>query len=155
MKNTQKSLKFSKKNIFLGTAGVLIVVLVSWWTFFNFMPRPLGGGLEYLGKKDYGGGLFYSDSDPYAEYYYATDMDIKEIKSYFPKTEAEVSTEFGSSISYTIELLRFKTDQNSFVITYYSDAKAIVKEAKIRDTNKKYVVSIAGFDYETAKATLQ
>jgi hypothetical protein len=79
-----------KKKVWLGIIAGLMVVMLGWWAWNEFAPRPLGNKLEYLGKETYGN-IFGFDSFPTSIYYYGTDMTVDETVDYFSKALDPIS----------------------------------------------------------------
>lgn len=128
---------FIKKHKTLPIVFVLVVALCCWWAYANFMPHPLGGRMEYLGKEDLGNILGF-DEAPYSVYYYGTDMEPKEIVKYFKDTTLKHPIEDKGQ--YTDVWLTYKGKTAS--ITYVQGAPANIKK-----TNKKYLISVLDKDY--------
>ncbi|HEX6461734.1 MAG TPA: hypothetical protein VFZ58_00480 [Candidatus Saccharimonadales bacterium] len=152
MKNNQKRIRLSKKSVLILVFGIAIL-LGGWLAFTNFAPRPLGDGLEYLGKKDFGDYLF-GDSKPHSKYYYGTDVDIEEIRSHFPKAKLKSTDSYAYSAAYRTRFIVFSFNDQVFTISYYNSNKAIAEAMNIKETDKKYTISITSYDYEAAKKAL-
>ncbi len=127
--------------------SVLVIIgalLVGWWAWGQFSPKPLGNGLEYVGREDYGCWLI-CDSAPASVFYYATDMTPEEVVRYFEKADVELPSE-SEGVNVRIWL---KKDNSSFLVRYYNDDKI----RKFTSKDRK-MISVRSQDYETAKASL-
>jgi hypothetical protein len=114
---------------------ILAVGIVSWNVYDTVRPRPLGEGMVYLGKEDYGN-IFGFDSLPYSVYYYGTDMDEAAMSEYFTANYSPLE-----GLAY--RNARFTATEGVFAFTYDNRATYATK--------KKYVVSIVNEQYEIAK----
>ena len=159
MKSKTKQLNPKKKYIFFGIIPGILLALFGWWAYGNLRSYPLGDRMEYLGKQDLGGGLFFSDSRPYSEYYYGTDMTAEEVVRYFKgariddASELEGVQESGGSPRL---FLTYKKSAESFVVTYYNvthqDHAYIPPH--IQWGSKKHVIQVTSSGYEIAKKSL-
>ncbi len=147
-KQTRKITK--KQTVMIAIAGV-IVVLASWWAYVSFMPHPLGDKLEYLGKEDFGGGLFFQDYRPYSEYYYGTDMTPEEVISYFKKSSVVKAP--SPAVGEAYFGIRAPTGETIYV-TLYDKEIVQTKYPDLHKTNKKYILELPSSKYEAAKASL-
>lgn len=111
----------------------------------NIMPRPLGDGFEYLGKKDFGN-LIIGDSKPYSVYYYGTDMTVEEMRRYFNGIEADAPVASGPNFS----ILEYKNNDTEFHISYHYD-----KTLTSFQTTKKVIISVEQSHYKVAKKFLK
>jgi len=131
---------------------VVIVVLfiasvISWLVYQQLQPPSLGDKLEYVGKNSYGC-LVFCDSNPYSNYYYATNMSPTEALKYFeratlvqgPRTENE-QTDFT---------VRTPTGETIY-INYYDGDSSIARKFNVKN---KYILEIPSFKYEIAKESL-
>jgi hypothetical protein len=149
-----------KARIALAITIAITILIAIWVAFYAWgsssysspdVPRPLGDKLEYIGKEDYGctGGL--CDSGPSSTYYYATDMSIEEIESYFKKAATEHPSDRESSSTR----IWLKTSSGkSFIVRYYDDKNTIVEKYNLTASQRKYVISLESTNYETARASL-
>lgn len=127
---------FSKKQIVLFAILGVAIVLVGLWTWNQVTPRPLGDRLEYLGKEDYGN-VFGFDYFPASTYYYGTDMEREEIVRYFSQATYEPSHP---------GFIQFTTTEGQFILLYEKDSSFT--------TDKKFVISLSGSQYQRAKDSL-
>ncbi len=125
--------------------GVIATLLIGWWAWGQFSPRPLGDRLEYVGREDYGCWII-CDSAPASVFYYATDMTPEEVVAYFEKAVVELPSE-SEGVNLRIWL---KKDDSSFLVRYYNDDDKI---SKFTSRSRK-IISVRSQDYETAKASL-
>ncbi len=147
--------RLTTKKIISITIGLPIIVAVGLWAFLSFTPKSLGDKLEYLGKEDLGGGLFFSDSKPYSVYYYGTDMSKEELEKYFSHGKhRSISNSSGGGARYSFQDLYFSSKEGEFTISLYNNKDDITENASITKTNKRYVISILNSDYEAVKAAL-
>ena len=142
---------FIKKHKIVSILLGIILVGLLWWSAVNLTPRPLGTKMEYLGKKDYGGGLFYSDYKPYSVYYYGTNAHENEIVDLFNKSADENTSEVigdgysGATITFGLG------ESESFHITYYEGTKAFNGDAR----GYSNIISVMDEDYPKAKKYLK
>jgi hypothetical protein len=129
--------KYKTPTIIIGIGFVLFC----WWAVVNFMPHPLGGKMEYLGKEDYGNMLGF-DYRPYSVYYYATDMQPEEMAGYFG---AKLERPIVDKLTYIdVDLVR---NGESFTLTYES--------SDTFKTSKQYIVSMTDEYYGIANKYYQ
>lgn len=151
----KKTPHFSKKiKIIASIAGILATLLIGWWmytAYTNSIPHPLGNKLEYLGKKDFGGELLYHDYDSYSIYYYATDMSVEEVISYFKKSSVIKQPDETKDESY----FGIKTPSGETIYTSLYNKDAAWKDnPDLPKTSKKYILEIPSFKYQAAKDSL-
>lgn len=142
-KKSSPLVTFIKKH--KATSIILVIILVGllWWSVANLTPRPLGDRLDYLGKEDSGGGLFYMDYTPYSVYYYGTDVTPEQLVNQFKDTSLKHPIEDnGQYIDVWLE-----SHGETFSFTYK-------KEGNFK-TTKKYILSILDEDYPKAKQYLK
>jgi hypothetical protein len=140
MNSPHKSHMSRKKKIWLAVVAGLVVVGFSWWAWDQFVPRPLGDRLEYLGKRDYGN-IFGFDSRPSSIYYYGTDMSPEELASYFDKAK------YTPQGNFAFKHAQFTSPGNkTFTFVYEKDSSFV--------TDKKYTISLPGSQYKYAKGSL-
>jgi hypothetical protein len=138
-KPAQKPRISRKKKVWLAVVAAVVVAGFGWWTWNEFVPRPLGDKLEYLGKEDYGN-IFGFDSFPSSTYYYGTDMTSEELASYFKKAE------YAPLDNLAFTHARFMTSNGEFMFVYERNSSFV--------TNKKYVLSLPKSQYKSAKDSL-
>lgn len=139
-----------KQLIIFGSIFGIILLLFGWWAFVNLRTYPLGDKLEYLGKQDLGGGLFFSDSRPYSEYYYGTDMTAEEVVGYFRGAEVEP---IRSNLGFVEIRLKNKITTETARLSFYErpELSQIKFEKRL---NKKHVIDFDAKYYEVLKASL-
>jgi len=156
-KNTKKSPQSSSKKRYLVFGIVAIIVILlglgGWKVCENLQSQsyPLGDGLHYIGKKDYGAPWV----GPYSVYYYTTDMEPAQLKTYFKNAtyKDNPNHEGGSSATYNFEDLSFNSPTGSFTFNLYSNNTA-AKDIPQKDPLKKYVLSITDSGYKYAQKAL-
>jgi len=159
IKTTEVSKPNKKKRVILIIAIILdaiiliIVGLIAFSAWQSNQPHPLGDRLEYVGKQDYGYGL--SDGPPSTEYYYATDMTVDEVASYFNKTELYKGspTSINKMSDYASILLSNKSSHVSFEVDFYDHGSTYDSMSHLIN-GKKYIISINAKDYAIAKQSL-
>ena len=125
--------------------GIIGAILIGWWAWEQFSPKPLGDRLEYVGREDYGCWII-CDSAPASVYYYATDMTPEEVVAYFKGANMELPLESeGDNVRIWL-----KKNNDSFLVRYYNNDKKIKKYAS---ENKK-VISLRSQDYSFASKSL-
>ena len=149
---TKKPPRISKKQKILIVATGVVVVLFGWWAWGNFSPKPLGDRLEYLGKRDYG--CWFCDSKPYSRYYYGTDVDKEELKTFFHNVHFETSYNVLTTPEYRAEDMAFTIKNDDLIITFYDNKQATIKSAHLYSSNRKNLISITNSDYELLKSAL-
>ncbi|HMH70490.1 MAG TPA: hypothetical protein VK502_03745 [Candidatus Saccharimonadales bacterium] len=128
--------------------SVIVALLLGWWAWSYFGPKPLGDRLEYIGRTDYGSWLPLSSSSPTGVYYYATDMSIGEVERYFKGAEmVDQPSNFSlnvQSATITESIIEFKSKQSNqtFLATYINDGQAIQKKENTRKSSKKHIFTI-------------
>jgi hypothetical protein len=132
--------QFIKKHKVITVLFGITLVLIGWWSVVNFIPHPLGDEMVYLGKEDYGGGLFYRDYNPSSVYYYETDMDEFAMRGYF-------AADSPNSEGLAFKHAYFNSPDGDFMFTYENDTGFSKK--------KKYIVSIGKRQYEIARKYLK
>jgi hypothetical protein len=151
-KQTRKISK--KQKILMAIAGV-VIILVGWWSYLNFMPHPLGDKLEYLGKKDFGGGLFFYDHRPYTVYYYGTDMTADEVVAYFKGATLNNPTDLKANNAFELTFsLRSPDTDNPIYIEYYFDGKEYSQTHNLKTAPKQHLITISEEDYDSARKSL-
>src|ERR671932_2317905 len=106
MQNNSRKRKKKISGTILGLSivGVILLGFILWitpWVWYDNSPKPLGGRLEYVGKKHYGCWLGFCDSNPGTTSYYATDMSLEEVKSYFKKATLHDYSKANSFLDYS------------------------------------------------------
>jgi hypothetical protein len=150
MKTTKTPRISKKQKLLLGIAGIF-VVLAGWWGYVNFMPHPLGDRLEYLGKENLGGGLFFRDYAPYSVYYYGTDMSVEEVVRYFKGARLAHPLEQG--MGYTEIWLKNDSHSKAAKIFYYETAE--LTQANIKNSSgKRHVIKTHEENYELLRQSL-
>lgn len=137
-----------RKQIVILVIATVAVLLVGWWGWWQFGPKPLGDKLEYIGKFD-GGCIWICDSEPYTDYYYATDMTPQEVVDYFKGANLlnyDELTEWQGSKNSTATFT-FSTRGKEITITYYNNSQEQVDSFQLRPTNKGRAVEIRSTDY--------
>lgn len=135
---------FTKKYPTTSIVVAIVLILIAWWAWVSFSPKPLGDGLEYLGKKDFGN-IFGFDSKPYSDYYYGTDMDEKELEHYFKGASLKSNTPTSPS-----EMRMTLAFQNEEFVLYYNQDHTSAPFI----SNKKNMVVISSFHYTLARKSL-
>ncbi|HMH70489.1 MAG TPA: hypothetical protein VK502_03740, partial [Candidatus Saccharimonadales bacterium] len=137
--------------------SVIVALLLGWWAWSYFGPKPLGDRLEYIGRKDYGMWLPLTSVTPGSTYYYGTDMSVKEVGKYFKGAEmVDTTGTLPDAASYSSQYLHYKNKNNSekFLIVHYNDAQIIIKKNQLKNTTKKYILSVDSNDYGNTKDSL-
>lgn len=133
--------------------AVLLVGLVGGWIYLgNTKTYPLGdpSKLEYVGKSDYGC-WWVCDSNPASDYYYATDMNVDDVVAYFKETTLSQ----GVRVLDGVADFTLKTENDdSIAIYYYIDKNSMSEIGFTKKTNKKAILSIPSFEYDTARASI-
>jgi len=152
-----------KKIILLGLAVVIgVLVIMGAFKFVQRLnaPQPnLGSSFEYLGSQlshCYFGGLV-CDSDPFSDYYFATNLTEEQLKVFFKgaKYQEIAGGGGGASARYTFDELDFQTsDGRYFDIYYYHNVKPSQITAGLKDTTLPYGISIKDSGYLAAKSAL-
>lgn len=154
---------FTSKHRPLTVLLYLVLVLALFFVVKGWIdaPRDLGAKLIYIGKSDYGN-IFGFDQYPGSTYYFATDMNTEELKTYFKKaTYFPVPSDGGGSDSgYSYTNFHFQLESRNtggFVLAYYGNANAQAVEQQFNltnNTNLHYIVSIDASEYQHAKESL-
>ncbi len=126
--------------------AVLLVLWFIWPVLTSLIPHPLGNGLVYLGKKDYGG-IIFGDSNPGSTYYYGTDS--ADIPSLFNKAKYEGIDGQSGNEYYTATTMNFLTSKGNFSVDFYSNNGIFTSKIPHR-----YTISIDAKDYTAAKMAL-
>jgi len=148
---TSKPKLTRKKKIWLGIIAGLVVILLGWWAWGQFAPRPLGDKLEYLGKEDYGN-IFGFDSFPSSTYYYETDMNAEETANYF--TKASIVEGPSGTNKWQSFTLRASNGETIYFYIYPSETFLEEKPHTSFTIEKNYVLSIPDSKYSAAKDSL-
>jgi len=138
--------------IILSTIGILLIGTLGWLIYSTYIATyPLGNKLEYIGKTNYGC-WWVCDADPASTYYYATDMDTNQIKSYFhaAKFDQEPRT-IGTTTDFS---LLSKNNKIISIHIYKDKQDENLTWRHLQNSNKKYIVSIPSFNYPAAKDSL-
>jgi hypothetical protein len=150
-----KSLK--PPHLILLTIAIFVIGVVGWVVYVNkVVSYPLGDGLEYIGKQDYGCWLV-CDANPASVYYYGTEMSVEEVVAYFPKAsiidDEEVRAGEAEAIPVTI-ILKGVNSNNPIYINYYKLGKDQSATFHLSTPRKQHLVSIQDEDYQAAKDSL-
>ncbi len=154
--NRFKNLLKSKKFIFI--TGLAVLTLLTFATYkFITAPRDLGPKLQYIGTVDTGCPwwfrVFFCDQRPGQDYYFATDMNLDEIKGYFKGAEIiEESKDGFAEYPTTFYTIEFLSGNRSFSINYYMDKANELGKKTLKQTSLKNIISISDYDYNVAKA---
>jgi hypothetical protein len=148
-KFTSKPHLSRKKKTWLTVIVGILVISLSWWAWNEFVPRPLGDKLEYLGKKDYGNLLGF-DSFPYSVYFYSTDMEASEAVEYFAKGHIIDEPSTQKETSFTLQTSNGET----FRVSFYTKDAFEDKYSNLPKPKNDYVLSIPSFKYNVAKDSL-
>jgi hypothetical protein len=149
-KNTKTTQTKPKKVIF-SIIGLVVIALGGWWAYVNFAPHPLGDKLEYLGKENLGGGLFFYDYKPYSVYYYGTDMNVDEVEKYFKN--ANITSPAMDRSEYIDITLKNQRTSKLIHMSYYEDAEKI-RTSNLTNSDRKHIIKINSEDYNAAKDSL-
>lgn len=156
MKETIKQTK-KRKNFKLLAPSILLVgillSIISIATFNSLRAYPLGEKLEYIGKESSGGWFPMSSAAPSDLYYYATDMDAKEVVAYFPK--AKLSGPLQNSSEY-VSFDLVTSSEKKISVTLYLDKNTQVKNIPdpFKSTSKRHLFTVADYNYESLKQSL-
>lgn len=137
----------------------LTVVLLAFFNIKAYIERPqdLGPELEYIGKSDYGC-YFFCDASPGSVYYFATDLTQEELELYFTKATyvdyPNVGGGGGAHYNFDFLFLRPFGSEEEFVFSYYDNSQAVIDVNHLKQTNKQYIISISGFHFMRAQASL-
>ncbi len=136
--------------------GIIGVLLLGWWAWNQFSPKPLGDKLEYVGRSDYGSWLPLSSAPPTAVYYYATDMSNESLVNYFRNATSSSSDGSALNTDYKDQYIKLKNKHSGkeFLVVYYSDGAATARQNKLSPITKSHVVTVDSFNYDIAKASL-
>jgi hypothetical protein len=138
--------KFYSSNVFK-VLTIVIVLLVGWMTLDALRAYPLGHKLDYVGKVGVGSWMPLSSTPPYDVYYYGTDLNPEELADYFSgaKEINSLPANFESDGAFRI------TDHtgHGIRIAFYSKSSNLLSQNI--HTTKKYIISVASFEYETVK----
>lgn len=149
--------RLHKKQIIVLSISSIIVLFVGWWGWWQLGPKPLGSGLEYLGKSDYGC-LWICDAEPGSKYFYATAMTEDELKTYFEKANFRISPGDGggSSGDFSFQSLHFVNEGGKeFIIEFYTQPEAVARSYKLTPVaSDKTILSINAQNYDLAKRSL-
>jgi hypothetical protein len=116
----------------------LVIVGVGGWVAFDNRLRPLGHEMMYLGKEDYGGGLFYMDYAPTSIFYYETDITPPDLPSYFKATLKHPIEDSGDYIDVSLTGSR-----GDFIVSYR-------KSSPLFQHKKKYLTTLTQESYQIA-----
>lgn len=142
-KKSSRFIIFIKKHKVLAILSGTAIAILLVWSAINLTPRPLGDRLEYLGKEDGGGGLFFMDYAPYSVYYYGTDVTPEQLVNQFKDASLKHPIEDnGQYIDVWLE-----SNGETFSFTYKKDSNF--------KTTKKYILSILDEYYPKAKQHLK
>jgi hypothetical protein len=160
MKKDPKEKKKTLINVIIAAVSIIIVAAIfiirfTPWVWYDHSAKPLGSRMEYIGKHDYGcapgpciGG------EPGTTYYYATDMSIEEVESYFKEAKLKEQPQPESETT-SIWLHNDKMD-DGFVINYYKKAyidKETQRQLGLKETDKD-VLKLDARYYPIAKDSL-
>ncbi len=158
-KENKKSKKNMKKYMVIGVIIALLLILAGLIGVYLMSKDksndasktyPLGSGLEYIGKQDYGC-IGLCDSAPGSDYYYATDMSVEEVVRYFKNTQLDQAPR---TIGDVVDFSLVTNNGNAISIYYYKTREAASKKHELPIHTKKYFLSVPDFSYEAAKDSL-
>lgn len=137
-----------KKNVILSIIITLAIILgvVAYSTFLA--PKPMGDRMQLI-HRAYFGYLPFSDSDFSTEYYYATDMSLDELATYFKKAKL-TSPSQKNLIVYYVDFFN-STENKGFTLRYYSNKEA---NEKIKLQAGKNLIIVPDRHYDIAKDSL-
>jgi hypothetical protein len=141
---------------FLIVMSIIVALLLGWWAWSYFGPKPLGDRLEYIGRTDSGYIPFISDSKFSASYYYATTMNPKEILSYFKKSNPDDISDLKDNENPDLATFSLRSPgvNNPIYITYYANGAQHTQNLNLPHTTK-HLILIHDEDYNAAKASIQ
>lgn len=156
-KKQVKKKPLSKK--FWIIAGVIILVLVagyfgkSYWDTYH--DRPLADGLQYIGR-DYNSPCFLGDCyGPTTEiYYYATNIEPKDVVKLFPNVRLVEVTHVNRSLwnnkgSSEVYGYNFKTHDGALGgYSHVVDKNAVISASRLLPTDKAHIIKIRKDSYD-------
>jgi hypothetical protein len=157
--------------IILAIIGATIAALGLWWVVSSVIDSqktyPLGNKLEYVGKEESRcpsgftpEGFKFGFCEKTATYYYATDMNLSEVRQYFRNTRIQSSYKDGLDVipldspspmcGLTVHNTSFVINNSNFAInvTYADDLKTAANRISLKKSSKKHVVTIYSGDYK-------
>ncbi len=163
----QKMLTFLKKH----TAGAIIWAMVALTIVGGGIlialpglnhPKDLGTRLAYVGRDNWGGCfLWLCESKAYSNYYFATNMDNEELKTYFKGasfagSEGEAQSNNSDVNSSNTQLyFDLKNDANQgFTLTSYDNVDYIVNSHHLKKTGKTHIIKVLDSSYLIAQSAL-
>jgi len=153
---TQKSLRYLIfLGIKLGIVGVLLVFAVRFYLSIE-RPTDLGSKIEYVGKIN--NNCFPMCGDPWgAEYYFATDITLDEVKRYFNKAKYYPSDSADDN-RYGYWVVEYNYPVNEGMQLYFYDDINLAPERiriGLKKTGKKHAIEIYSSDYANFKSALE
>lgn len=115
-----KPASFFQRHRLLTAAAIIVALMIPgciavWLATRASDPQNLGPQLQYIGKANYGN-LPFSDAQPYSEYYYATDMSIDDMKTYFPNAVFMGTPDGGAVLAQTISPLVYNSGRTTRIV---------------------------------------
>lgn len=135
---------------------VMASFILGFLTFdhLNKQPRDLGPELEYIGKSEYGCWMpGFCDSGPATSYYFATNLSLEELKTYFKDAKPISSLNIDQPLQ-TPKRLFFTTNGDKWVIVYYSAQEVLEKNPEVARTKKPFVISMDSSTFPKARRGL-
>jgi hypothetical protein len=147
-----KKMSAANKRFYI-VLGVIGALLVGWWAWEQFSPKPLGD-LEYVGQRHYGCWLI-CDEKPGATYSYATNLTPPGLSAYLKGAQDSKSIEEwqNKGSTFTIKFISEKSGK-PFTIYYYTNAQERIRLFNLKQTQHKYLIDIDASDYDKAHESL-
>lgn len=149
--------KFTKKQWWV-IAAVAATVVFFMYQLIN-APKDIGPKLEYVGQKNYGcswwQGVFtlglcgYKDTN--SSFFYATDMNESQLKSYFKNANIELQPvhDIDPPYPHISTEFRFHLGEEYATAMYHLDAQAfLTKDALDIKTDKPHIFEVNKSSYE-------
>ena len=132
--------------------GIIVALLLGWWAWSYFSPKPLGDKMEYLGQESYGSWFFLSDAKPGSNYYYATNLSLEEVVAYFKKSSVEQKPTLTNGEAY----FSIKTASGEVVyLNYYQHPNLILHQHNFPSIpNKPFVLTFTSTKYDALKSSV-
>lgn len=134
----------------------LIITSIVYATTMLPTAHQIDTATVYVGKDSSGCWWLLCDQTYTESYYYATDLNPKELAGHYgsmsPEDEAIIDT--ITSPDPTMFSIQLRKTNSSVAISFYNDPANAIKEYKLADTSKKYIFSISSSDYPNLKKSL-
>lgn len=164
--NTDSRKKAKQKKIWVAVAAIItivIAVIIGAKTVIE-SPRDLGRDLVFLNKVNTSCEWWEVPiyigfcSGPKYTYYFGTDMTENKLSQYFKNARYlhDPSRGGGASADYTYDTLFYESNSSKkeFYVDYYNETQAVINTVKLKNTDKKYIISMSEESYKLAKEAL-